>query len=135
MAYIEEIAKDTKFIEIEDQLLVLIRRQVETELMLEEKFRDLCEEVYNFIKEIKGVVKEFEKKELVAAGNSNNLTNAMSVYIQRETNSDLQFSFGLSQLWDVLYIRVNELRLLSSELNVFGSPLEIQYVKSLKHLS
>nr|GEU73086.1 hypothetical protein [Tanacetum cinerariifolium] len=41
MACIEEIAKYAKFIKIKDQLLVLIRRQVETELMLEEKFRDL----------------------------------------------------------------------------------------------
>nr|GEW26601.1 hypothetical protein [Tanacetum cinerariifolium] len=55
MAYIEEIAKDTKFIKAEDQLLVLIRRQVKTELMLEEKFRDLCEEVSNFVKESENV--------------------------------------------------------------------------------
>ncbi|GKE30035.1 hypothetical protein Tco_1445419 [Tanacetum coccineum] len=42
-------------------MLVLIKRQVETELMLEEKFRDLCEEVSNFVKEIKDVVKEVER--------------------------------------------------------------------------
>nr|GEV27180.1 putative ribonuclease H-like domain-containing protein [Tanacetum cinerariifolium] len=52
MNCIEEIAKDAKVIEIHDQLLVIIKRQVETELMLEEKFRDLCDEAYNFIKEI-----------------------------------------------------------------------------------
>ncbi|GJT30468.1 hypothetical protein Tco_0910743 [Tanacetum coccineum] len=34
---------------------------VETELMLEEKFRDLCEEVSNFVKESKDVVKEVER--------------------------------------------------------------------------
>ncbi|GJU49769.1 hypothetical protein Tco_1219324 [Tanacetum coccineum] len=61
MAYIEEIAKDAKLIEIDDQLLVLIKRQVETELMLEEKFRDLCEEVSNFVKETEDVVKEVER--------------------------------------------------------------------------
>ncbi|GJT27516.1 hypothetical protein Tco_0907791 [Tanacetum coccineum] len=61
MACIEEIAKDAKLIKIEDQLLVLIKRQVETELMLEEKFRDLCEEVYNFVKESEDVVKEVER--------------------------------------------------------------------------
>nr|GEY95279.1 hypothetical protein [Tanacetum cinerariifolium] len=56
-----DIAKDAKLIEIDDQLLVLIKRQVEIELMLEEKFRYLCEEVYNFIKEIEDVVKEVER--------------------------------------------------------------------------
>ncbi|GJW67818.1 hypothetical protein Tco_0122242 [Tanacetum coccineum] len=61
MACIEEIAMDAKLIKIEDQLLVLIKRQVETELMLKEKYRDLCEEVYNFVKEIKDVVKEVER--------------------------------------------------------------------------
>ncbi|GJR66018.1 Myc-type, basic helix-loop-helix domain-containing protein [Tanacetum coccineum] len=40
---------------------VLIKRQVETELMLEEKFRDLCEEVFNFVKESEDVVKEVER--------------------------------------------------------------------------
>nr|GEZ71506.1 oligopeptide transporter [Tanacetum cinerariifolium] len=45
MNCIEEIAKDAKVIEIDNQLLVLIKRQVDIELMLEEKFRDLCEEV------------------------------------------------------------------------------------------
>ncbi|GJU12957.1 hypothetical protein Tco_1135353 [Tanacetum coccineum] len=54
-------AKDAKVIEIDDQLLVLIKRQVETELMLEEKFRDLCEEVFNFVKESEDVVKEVER--------------------------------------------------------------------------
>ncbi|GKC76136.1 hypothetical protein Tco_1126910 [Tanacetum coccineum] len=37
-------------------------------------------------------------QELAAMGNSNNLTDAMSVYIQREINADLQFAVGLSQL-------------------------------------
>ncbi|GJX45855.1 hypothetical protein Tco_0262531 [Tanacetum coccineum] len=61
MTCIEEIAKDAKLIKIKDQLLVLIKRQVETELMLEEKFRDLCEEVSNFVKESKDMVKEVER--------------------------------------------------------------------------
>ncbi|GKB17915.1 hypothetical protein Tco_0851838 [Tanacetum coccineum] len=39
MACVEEIAKDAKLNKIEDQLLVLIRRQVETKLKLEEKFK------------------------------------------------------------------------------------------------
>ncbi|GKB65354.1 hypothetical protein Tco_0921540 [Tanacetum coccineum] len=49
-------------------------------------------------------------QELATVGNSNNLNNAMSVYIQREINADLQFAVRLSQLWDVLYNRVNEIR-------------------------
>ncbi|GJZ53109.1 hypothetical protein Tco_0607994 [Tanacetum coccineum] len=60
MARIEEIKNDARLIETDDQLLVLIKRQVKTELMLEEKFRDLCEEVSNFVKEIEDVVKEVE---------------------------------------------------------------------------
>ncbi|GJU00522.1 hypothetical protein Tco_1110860 [Tanacetum coccineum] len=61
MACIEEILKEAKLIEIDDQLLVLIKRQVQTELMLEKKFKDLCEEVSNFVEEIKDVVKEVER--------------------------------------------------------------------------
>ncbi|GJR97814.1 pollen receptor-like kinase 3 [Tanacetum coccineum] len=54
-------AKDAKVIDIDDQLLMLIKRQVKTELMLEEKFRDLCEEVSNFVKLIQDEVKEVER--------------------------------------------------------------------------
>ncbi|GKE55471.1 hypothetical protein Tco_1494656 [Tanacetum coccineum] len=54
-------AKDAKVIDIDVQLLMLIKRQVETELMLEEKFRDLCEEVSNFVKLIQDEVKEVER--------------------------------------------------------------------------
>ncbi|GKA54966.1 hypothetical protein Tco_0753915 [Tanacetum coccineum] len=61
MNRIEEIVKDAKVIEIDDQLLVLIKRQVETELMLEEKLKDLCEKVSNFVKEINDVVKKVER--------------------------------------------------------------------------
>nr|GEV82537.1 hypothetical protein [Tanacetum cinerariifolium] len=61
IACIEEIAKDAKLIEIDDQLLLLIKRQVETELMLDEKFRYQCEEVSNFVKEFKDVVNEVER--------------------------------------------------------------------------
>ncbi|GKF88901.1 hypothetical protein Tco_0262864 [Tanacetum coccineum] len=74
-------------------------------------------------------------QELAASGNSNNLTDAMSVYIQYEINADLQFIVGLSQLWDVLYIRVNEIIMFLSELNVFGGPLAVQCAEFLKQLS
>ncbi|GJX56310.1 hypothetical protein Tco_0286207 [Tanacetum coccineum] len=74
-------------------------------------------------------------QELAAAGNLNNLNDAMSVFIQREINTDLQFAVGLSQLWDVLYNRVNEIKMLSSELNLFGGPLAVQCAEYLKQLS
>ncbi|GKD25412.1 hypothetical protein Tco_1231626 [Tanacetum coccineum] len=73
-------------------------------------------------------------QEPAAMGNLNNLTDAMSVYIQREINADLQFAVGLSH-WDVLYNRVNEIRMLSSELNLFGGPLAVQCAEYLKQLS
>ncbi|GJW39645.1 hypothetical protein Tco_0065490 [Tanacetum coccineum] len=74
-------------------------------------------------------------QELVAAENSNNLNDAMSVYIQREINANLQFAVGLSQLWDVLYNRVNEMKMLSSDLSLFGGPLAVQCAEYLKQLS
>nr|GEU45227.1 hypothetical protein [Tanacetum cinerariifolium] len=58
MACIAELAKFNK---IEDQLLVLIERQVEIELKLEEKFRELCEEVSNVVEEREDVVQELER--------------------------------------------------------------------------
>ncbi|GJV11661.1 hypothetical protein Tco_1353202 [Tanacetum coccineum] len=61
MDRIEEIAKDGKFIKIEYQLLVLIRRQLKTEFMLEKKFRDLCKEMSNFVKESEDMVQEFKR--------------------------------------------------------------------------
>ncbi|GKB20898.1 hypothetical protein Tco_0854821 [Tanacetum coccineum] len=70
-----------------------------------------------------------------AVGNLNNLTNVMSVYIQRKINADFQFAVGLSQLWDVLYNRVNKMRRLSSELNLFGGLLAVQCAEYLKQLS
>nr|GEV12780.1 hypothetical protein [Tanacetum cinerariifolium] len=224
MNCIEEIANDAKVIEIDNQLLVLIKRQVETELMLGEKFRDLCEEVSNFVKDIKDVVKEVEwlsckdvvketicflrraqkhelymmtrlqmmadeshlsvrkkhtfenAKDLEFVNGLENLwvellerTNERQLFIteleglcpsakrykileclnedkkqdlihlleirKREINADLQFVVGLSKPWDVLYNRVNEIKMLSSELNLFGGPLAVQCAEYLKQLS
>ncbi|GJZ78867.1 hypothetical protein Tco_0643704, partial [Tanacetum coccineum] len=42
---------------------------------------------------------------------------------------------GLSHLWEVLYCRVNEHRLLIAELNVFGGPLALQCAEFLTQLS
>ncbi|GKB48881.1 hypothetical protein Tco_0899634 [Tanacetum coccineum] len=40
-------------------------------------------------------------QELAVAQNSNNLTDAMSVYIERKINDDLHFAAGLSHLWEL----------------------------------
>ncbi|GJV04948.1 hypothetical protein Tco_1338517 [Tanacetum coccineum] len=60
MTCIKELAKAAKFNRIEDQMLVLMGRQVKIELKLEEKFRELYEEVSNVVKERKDVVEELE---------------------------------------------------------------------------
>nr|GEV34580.1 reverse transcriptase domain-containing protein [Tanacetum cinerariifolium] len=62
-------------------------------------------------------------QELVAAQNSNSLTDAVSVYIEMKMNEDLHFAAGLSHLWEVLYSMFNEHRLLIAKLNVFGGKL------------
>ncbi|GJT55047.1 hypothetical protein Tco_0990101 [Tanacetum coccineum] len=74
-------------------------------------------------------------QKLAAAQNSNNLTDAMSVYIERKINDDLHFAAGLSHLWEVLYSRVNEHRLLIAEFNMFGGPLALQCAEFFKQLS
>ncbi|GJY68955.1 hypothetical protein Tco_0471937 [Tanacetum coccineum] len=74
-------------------------------------------------------------QELATTQNSNSLTGAMSVYIERKINEDLHFAAGLSHLWEVLYSRVNEHRLLIAELNVFSGPLALQCAEFFKQLS
>ncbi|GJV09967.1 hypothetical protein Tco_1351508 [Tanacetum coccineum] len=95
----------------------LNQRQVETDLMLEEKFRDLCEEVSNFVKEIEDVVKEVERlsckdvaKETVC------LIKRMLVYCDRENARDLEFTNGLDNLWVELLERTNKRQLFITEL-------------------
>ncbi|GJS31243.1 ribonuclease H-like domain-containing protein [Tanacetum coccineum] len=57
------------------------------------------------------------------------------LYIERKINDDLHFAVGLSHLWEVLYYKVNEHRLLIAELNVFGVPLALQCAEFLTQLS
>nr|GEV67795.1 hypothetical protein [Tanacetum cinerariifolium] len=139
MAFIEEIANDAKLIKIKDQLLVLIKRQVETGLMLEEKFRDLCEEVSNFVKESKDVVKEVERlsckdmtKEtvrLLRRGQKHDLykmthlqmmVNESHLSVREkhtfENEKYLEFSNGLQNLWAELLERANERQLFITEM-------------------
>ncbi|GJV38082.1 hypothetical protein Tco_1410559 [Tanacetum coccineum] len=47
----------------------------------------------------------------------------------------MAFPLGLSHLWEVLYSRVNEQRLLIAKLNVFGGPLALQCAKFFTQLS
>ncbi|GJX12003.1 hypothetical protein Tco_0201862 [Tanacetum coccineum] len=61
MACIEELAKAAKSNKIDVQMLVLMERQVETGLKLEQKFRELCEEVSTVVKEKEDVVEELER--------------------------------------------------------------------------
>ncbi|GJU04936.1 hypothetical protein Tco_1121366 [Tanacetum coccineum] len=71
-------------------------------------------------------------QELAATENSNNLTDAKSVFIQRKINDDLKFAARLSHLWEVLYSSVQEHKLLIAELNMFGGPLALQCAEFLK---
>nr|GEV16354.1 hypothetical protein [Tanacetum cinerariifolium] len=97
MACIEELEKTTKPKNIEDQMLVLMRRQVETELKLEKNFRELCEEVSNAVKEREDVVEELERlsgshvvKEstrLLRRGSSSRLTHDQSSNPSSSTNT------------------------------------------------
>ncbi|GKC33237.1 hypothetical protein Tco_1040531, partial [Tanacetum coccineum] len=152
------LAKAAELNKIEDQLLVLIRRQVETELELEEKFRELCEEVSNVVKEREDVVQELERL------SGNHVAKETARLLRRRQKRDLYKMTGLHIMVneshlnvrekhtfvskmnletlvdqvvvkDVLYSRVNELRLLISELNVFGGPLVVQCAEFLKQLS
>ncbi|GJW83480.1 hypothetical protein Tco_0156625 [Tanacetum coccineum] len=158
MACIEEIAKDAKFNKIEDQLLVLIRRQVETQLKLEEKFQDICEEVSNFVKESEDVMMTNEShlsvhekhifvskmnlgtlanfprlEELAVAANYRGLFNGMLVYFDRENGKDLDFANGLHNLWAELLERTNERQLFITELE--GLCPSVMTYKILKFLN
>ncbi|GJZ47261.1 hypothetical protein Tco_0601093 [Tanacetum coccineum] len=59
----------------------------------------------------------------------------VSVMKNMKINEGLHFAAGLSHLWEVLYSRVNEHRLLIAELNVFGGPLALQCAEFFKQLS
>nr|GEV62365.1 hypothetical protein [Tanacetum cinerariifolium] len=61
MFFGEELAKAAKSNKIKDQMLVLMGRQVETELKLEEKLRELFEEVSTIITEREDVVEELKR--------------------------------------------------------------------------
>nr|GEU65612.1 nucleic acid-binding, OB-fold protein [Tanacetum cinerariifolium] len=53
----------------------------------------------------------------------------------KKINEDLHFAAGLSHLWEVLYSRVNEHKMLIVKLNVFAGPLALQCAEFFKKLS
>ncbi|GKB91770.1 hypothetical protein Tco_0964042 [Tanacetum coccineum] len=112
MACIEEIAKDAKLIKIEDQLLVLIKRQVETELMLEEKFRDLCEDVSNFVKESEDVVKEVERL------SCKDVVNEIVRLLRRGQKRDLYKMTRLQMMVNESHLSVSEKHTFVSKMNL-----------------
>nr|GEZ14069.1 hypothetical protein [Tanacetum cinerariifolium] len=112
MNCIKEIAKDLKVIEIDNQMLVLIKRQVETELMLKEKFRDLCEEVSNFVKEIKDVVKEV--KQLICK----DVAKETVCLLRRAHKRELYMMTRLQMMVDESHLSVREKHTFVSKMNL-----------------
>ncbi|GJV47148.1 hypothetical protein Tco_1437360 [Tanacetum coccineum] len=112
MNCIEEIAKDAKVIEIDNQLLVLIKRQVETELMLEEKFRDLCEEVSNFVKEIEDMVKEVEQL------SCKDVAKETICLLRRGQKRELYMMTRLQMMADESHLSVREKHTFVSKMNL-----------------
>ncbi|GKD18771.1 hypothetical protein Tco_1207929 [Tanacetum coccineum] len=83
MSCIKELVKAGKTNKIEDQMLVLMRRQVETELKLEEKSRELCEEVSSVVKEREDVVEDLERL------SGNHVAKETTRLLRREQKRDL----------------------------------------------
>nr|GEZ18056.1 hypothetical protein [Tanacetum cinerariifolium] len=116
-------AKDVKVIDIDDQLLMLIKRQLETESMLEEMFRDLCEEVSNFVNLIQDEVKDVERlsckdvaKETVRLLRSVKQREFFKMTRLQENARDIEFANGLDNLWVELLERTNKRQLFITEL-------------------
>nr|GEV54577.1 hypothetical protein [Tanacetum cinerariifolium] len=100
--------------------------------MLEEKFRDLCAEVSNFVKEIENVVKGVERlsfkdvaKETIRLlrrrqkRESYKMTRLQMMVDEShlsENARDLEFENGLDNLWVELLDRTNERQLFITEL-------------------
>lgn len=74
-------------------------------------------------------------QELAAARNSNNLFDAIIVYIERKIQAHFHFASVLNTLWEILYNRVNEQKMLIAELIMFGGTLALQCVEFCKQSS
>ncbi|GKD79432.1 hypothetical protein Tco_1342053 [Tanacetum coccineum] len=112
MACSEELAKVAKSNKIEDQMLVLMGRQVETELKLEEKFHELWEEVSTVDKEKEDVVKELERL------NGNHVAKENARLLRRGQKRDLDNMTRLQ-------IMVNESHLIVREKHTFFTKMNL----------
>nr|GEV73906.1 hypothetical protein [Tanacetum cinerariifolium] len=112
MACIEELEKDAKSNKIEAQMLVLTGRQVETELKLEKKFRELCENVSNFVKEMKDVVKELEKL------SGNHVAKETVCLLRRGQKRELYMMTRLQMMVDESHLGVREKHTFVSKMNL-----------------
>ncbi|GKB39751.1 hypothetical protein Tco_0884693 [Tanacetum coccineum] len=90
-----------------------------------------------FITELEGLCPSAKRYKILESLNEDQKQDLIHLLElrKREINADLRFAVGLSQLWDALYNRVYEIRMLSSELNLFGCPLAVQCAEYLKQLS
>nr|GEU69694.1 hypothetical protein [Tanacetum cinerariifolium] len=126
MSFIEELANAAKSNKIKYEMLVLLGRQVETELKLEEKFRELCNEVPTVVKEKKDVVEDLERlsdnhvaketvclgrrknnicslemsciEELANAAKSNKIKDEMLVLLGRQVETELKLKEKFREL-------------------------------------
>ncbi|GKE58549.1 hypothetical protein Tco_1497734 [Tanacetum coccineum] len=112
MACIEELANVGEFNKTEDQLLVLIGKQVETELKLEEKFRELCEEVSNVVKEKEDVVEELERL------NGNHVAKETAHLLRRGQKRDLDKIRRLQIMVNESHLGVREKHTFISKMNI-----------------
>nr|GEX58798.1 hypothetical protein [Tanacetum cinerariifolium] len=80
------------------------------DLKLEKKFRELCEEVSNVVKEKEDVVEELESlsSNHVAKKIARLLRRGMLMYFDHENRKDIAFANGLHNLWAELLERTNE---------------------------
>nr|GEY00299.1 hypothetical protein [Tanacetum cinerariifolium] len=80
--------------------------------MLEEKFRDLCEEVSNFIKEIEDVVKEVERL------SCKDVTKETVCLLRRAQKRELYMMTRLPMITDESHLSVREKHTFVSKMNL-----------------
>ncbi|GKA77088.1 hypothetical protein Tco_0783549 [Tanacetum coccineum] len=83
-------------------MLVLMRKQVETELKLEKKFRELCEEVSNVVKEREDVVEELERL------SGNHVAKKIACLLKHGQKRDLNKMTRLQIMMDESHLGVRE---------------------------
>nr|GEX14470.1 hypothetical protein [Tanacetum cinerariifolium] len=91
---------------------LLIKRQAETELMLEKNFRDLCEEVSNFVKEIEDMVKEVERL------SCKDVAKKTICLLRRGQKRELYMMTRLQMMVDESHLSVREKHTFVSKMNL-----------------